>query len=167
MKLDQRADESVAYAVGYILKGLSRINPKRLFQTIDNNIEQLSTAQKIAYAIALQGIEYNEEIPSHIVDFIISNSASEHPGLRKTTIYALMTRFNTVTKVRDKLEELCRQRDDDTILFISANSISISRENKELVFRMLKICSNNRKPQVLQNVSSTLAAVAKDFPIKW
>lgn len=130
-QLDQKNDKKLAHAAGYTLKGLARKDPTKLFQVIYNkNIDnQLSTTRKIAYTIALQGIEHNHEIPSHSVDFVIANSYSEDRALKETAIYTLMLRFNSLTKVGNQLEELCHS-DDDTIRFISANLISISRENK-------------------------------------
>jgi hypothetical protein len=163
--LNQKNDERLARAMGFTLQGLARKNQKRLFQMINNNIEQSSTAQRIAYTIALQGIERNQEIPSCLVDFVILNSDSENRVLKETAIYALMIRLSSYIKVTRKLEDLCHTNDNDTVRFISLNSISISRESKELVLRLLTICAKNRNLDVLSHVSFGLGAIAKDYPI--
>jgi hypothetical protein len=164
--LNQKNDERLARAMGFTLQGLARKNQKRLFQMINNNIEQSSTAQRIAYTIALQGIERNQEIPSCLVDFVILNSDSENRVLKETAIYALMIRLSSYIKVTRKLEDLCHTNDNDTVRFISLNSISISRESKELVLRLLTICAKNRNLDVLSHVSFGLGAIAKDYPIE-
>lgn len=162
-KLEKVKDESVAVPLGYLYGGTGREEPNKLFGMID---QKLTTAQKIAYTIAINVVSVKVKIPKRVTDFVISLSKSDEVSIRRSAISPMSWCLISVPKVQKQLISLAKEGDDKTKLTVANFVFSQHKRHKDLVFNILKECSKTKNDGVRREVSICLASYAPEYPLE-
>jgi len=163
-KLKQLDEYKIALTVGYILGGIGHIELQKLWDIIDAN-KKPTINEQISYACALYRVSQDKKIPKRFVDLLISYATSDEKNLRHHAIGVLMIWFNDVRRIQTFLIKYAKY-DDENKELVLRNVSPIIRQNPELCFRLLKICSGTEDNNLIHRVAMDLGILAPQYPIE-
>ena len=162
-KLFDVIDEKNAIAIGYIIGGMGRANPKKLFKIIDTSTN--SDPNKIAFLFGLQITSENQKLPKRLVEFIISCNKSTNHTVQQIVINTLILRFSNVKRVQNILKKMIQINDFYKTLIARA-AIGLSRTNEKFAMELLIRCSKTDTANVADAVSLSIGKLASKFPLE-
>ena len=163
-KLKPLDEYRIALTVGYILGGMGHIDPQKLWDIIDAN-KKPTINEQVSYACALYRVSQDKKIPKRFIDLLISYATSNEKNLRHHAIDALMIWFNNVKRIQTFLIKYVKH-DDENKEFVLRNVSLIIRQNPELCFKILKICSGAEDHNLICHVAMDLGILAPQYPIE-
>ena len=163
-KLKQIDEYKIALIVGYMLGGMGHVDPQKLWSIIDAN-KNPTVNEKISYVCALYRVSQNKKIPKRFVDFLILNSDSSEQNLRHHAIGVLMMWFNKVKKIQTFFLRYAKKNDDRKELVLR-NITPIIKQNPELCFKILKVCSGTEDNNMIHRMAMDLRLLAPQYPIE-
>ncbi|MCH7648418.1 MAG: hypothetical protein IIA83_07420 [Thaumarchaeota archaeon] len=154
----------LALTIGYILGGMSQIEPQKLWDIIDAN-KKSTTNEKISYACAIYSIGHDQKTPKRFVDLLISYSNSDEKYLRHHAIGALMIWFNDVKRIQKFLISYAKQNNENKNLVLR-NVTPIIKRNEKFCLKILNVCSNADDTNLIHSVGMDLGHIAPKYPIE-